>query len=949
MTFFNIIVKRVANFSIQSYENNKHNLSEFSETNELFNLCLLTASGSLYGDINKNKSEKIESSLSNYFIRAHFNPTPFGVFNSVGVLQWGNTTNIVKTNLLRLIVKYDNLFLSSKMNENLDNDWLNLSYCTNPSIHFLNDDKLGFYKSKNQANDKIEISYSEIDVDENLIWIIEQFKNGKKINLVIEELILQGFDRIEVETFLIETIDSALIIESFLYNSYTSKLNTPYSQYFSRLISQKEHILETKIDTVNFSNTYINEQEVFFENNKPKHFYAINSFDLEEGTLDIRIQDKVKKYIDFTVHYNSQTTALNDNLGKFINKVKDKFNQGFIPFNTIFNPYSGINYNDIKTENELKLHPDIAIKILASNENSLFLNLPTDDNIEVKSTKLPATFNVVLETLICKISGESIIYMRNLGYSSALNMISRFSDVTNDACQEIINFEKEVNKNKIIADINCVGNFRSINIAPTKQHYDYCLPVNTAYNEASNPILLSDLYVHLHDNNFSLVSKKLQKQVLPKKVSAINTKILESNIYNFLCDYEYYNQEIYAVKFNFNAYHLRLPFVPRIYLEKGVLLYPAQILLVYNNFSALEFNNYLQEKIKKYSFSQKLIFLDKQREVILDTEHQKNIAVLYEKLKITKQLYVTEFLYDYFEPQITKGDENFAHELVVNIKNPHYNRQDLDYNKMDISYIESQNTAVVSDWLYLELFCNNYADLEIFNVVYKKIILQSKTDLFFFVNFGNPERHLRLRFKTKVIEDKQYIINVIQELKSRNIISKYHILPYEQETYRYGGIEMMNLSETIFDLDSRDFLKNVANKDLELNDLQIIAILKIKYYLYFFNLSLQEAIDYCENCLVNFSKEFELTAQIRKDFNKEYANIKIDIIEYEYENFLKNEIFKIDYHNQFRISKPEISSSIWLIIHMSMNRHFNENQRFNEFKTYYLTKCYLNQLKFTKK
>lgn len=950
MIFFNSIIKRVANFSIQSYEAHKHDLSNFFENNELFNLCILTASGSLYSDVNKNKSKKTEGSLSNYFVRAHINPTPFGVFNSVGVLQWGNTTDIVKPEKLLLMVKYDNLFVSSKINEDISNNWINLSYCTNPSIYFLNDEKIGFYKSENQTNDKIEISYTEIDVDEDLLWLLSQFKDGKKIDLVVEDLILQGFDRTEVEVFLQETIETGIIIETFLFDSYTNKLYNSYTPYLSELILQKEHLLESKKDVVNFIQAYTKEQNNLFEKNKnPKNFYAINSFDIETGTLDINVQDKIKKFIDFTVHYNSQTSAINDNLGQFVNKMQEKFNEGFIPFNTIFNPYSGINYNDFKTEKELKLHQDILMKILESTEKKLFLNLPSEDNIDIKSNKLPATFIVVLENLICKATGESIVYMRNLGYSSALSMISRFSEISQDTCDDIINYEKEVHKNKIIADINCVGTFRSINVAPIKQCYDYCLPINTAYTEISNPILLSDIYVHLHNNSFSLVSKKHHKQVLPKKVSAINPKLLDSNIYNFLCDYEVYNQEIYAINFNLNSYYLPLPYVPRIYLEKGILLYPAQILLVYKNYSVPEFFDYLQAKIKEYSFSQKIMIINSQRDAIIDIENPDDIALLYEKIKISKHFYISEFLYDYFDPEITRDDENFAHELVVSVKNTHYTRQNIDYSKMDISLVESQNTAVVSDWLYLELYCNIYANPEVFNAVYNKIILENKTDQFFFVNYANPERHLRLRFKTKSIENKQHIISVVQELKSRSIISKYHILSYEQEIHRYGGIEMMHLSETIFDLDSRDFLKNVINKDLEENDLKIVAVLKIKYYLYFFNLSLDDAITFCENCIVNFSKEFELTAQIRKDFNKEYADIKIDITKYNYENFFKDESFKVTYHNQFRISKPDNSSSIWLIIHMSMNRHFSKNQRYNEFKTYYLTKCYLNQLKFTQK
>ncbi|WP_158728580.1 MULTISPECIES: lantibiotic dehydratase [unclassified Flavobacterium] len=949
MIFFNTIIKRVANFSIQSYEEHKHNFSFFFETNELFNLCILTSSGSLYNDVTKNKSEKTEGSLYNYFVRAHFNPTPFGVFNSVGVLHWGNETTIAKNETLRLMVKYDNLFVSSKIDESIRENWLDLSYCANPSIYFLNDQKIGFYKSKNKGNDKIEISYTEIDFDEDLLWLIRQFKNGKKIDLVVEELISQGFDNAVIEDFLLETIETGLIIETFLFNSYTNKLNNPFSSYLSGLITQKEHLLETKKDIVNFSQAYIREQNNFFENNdRPKDFYAINSFDIETGCLDINIQDKVKKYIDFAVHYNAQTTAINDNLSKFVNKVNDRFNDGFIPFNTIFNPYSGISYGDIKTANELKLHRDIETKILTSTGNSLFLNLPTEENIEIKSTKLPATFNVVLETLICKVSGESIIFIKGLGEPSSLNIISRFSDIAQSACQDIVDYEKELNKNKILADINCVGSFRSINVAPTERRHDYCLPINTAYNERNNPVFLSDIYIHLHNNNLSLVSKEHQKEVLPKKVSAINSKLLESDIYNFLCDYEFYNNEIYAVNFNFNAYRLRLPYVPRIYLDLGILLYPAQILLVFNDFSIQEFISYLQEKIKEHSFSKKILISEGHREVILDTENKKNLVLLYEKVKSTKHIYISECLYDFFDPAITRDNENFAHELIVSVKNPYYTRQNIDYAKMNISVIESENTAVVSDWLYLELFCNIYADSEIFNAVYTKIIQENKTDKFFFVNYSNPERHLRLRFKTKSIENKQYIITVVQELKLRNIISKYHILPYEQEIHRYGGIEMMEFSETIFDLDSRDFLVNVANNDLEESGFKIIAILKIKNYLAFLGFSLDEMILNCESVLKNYSKEFELTAQLRKEFNKEYAAMKFKIDGYEYPDFLEKKSLKDQFVKKSNASPNlQLVSYAWLLIHMSMNRHFKENQRFNEFKSYYLVKCYLNQLKFT--
>ncbi|HEX8016835.1 MAG TPA: lantibiotic dehydratase, partial [Flavobacterium sp.] len=190
MIFFDTIVKRVTNFSIQSFENNKKNIASFFANNELFQLSILTSSTVLYEDIKKNKSDKIKASLSKYFIRAHFNPTPFGVFSSVGTLKWGEFTAINKDKTVKLNVKYDNLFLANEINNTITSKWHTLSYCINPTIHFLNDYKIGFYKSKNLLNDKIESSYTEIDYDDDLQWIIDRFKNCIKVDIVLEELIL---------------------------------------------------------------------------------------------------------------------------------------------------------------------------------------------------------------------------------------------------------------------------------------------------------------------------------------------------------------------------------------------------------------------------------------------------------------------------------------------------------------------------------------------------------------------------------------------------------------------------------------------------------------------------------------------------------------------------------------------------------------------------------------
>jgi len=947
MIFFDTVVKRVANFSVQSYEINKENIFEFFNKEELFQLCILNASVSLYSDITKKKSEKTEISLGNYFARAHFNPTPFGIFNSVGVLNWGNNTSIPKTKTLHLKVKYDNLFLSSKKLElNDKQQWFQSNYGLNPTIYFLNEQKISFYKSKNDKNNNIKISYAELDVDDNLLWLLDQFKNGNAIKSVAENLVSDGFDEAEVMSFLYEVVESGLIIDTFLFDNFTGKLYGLYPLFESQLIKQKEHFLEKEIEIRNFKNTILKEQDVLFGNCKPKDFYAINTFDAAGGTLSKDVQEKIKKFVDFSLHYNS-TTLINEKLNQFFSKVQSRFNEGFISLNTLFNPHSGISYSNIKANNDSKLHSDILTKILVSTGENLYLNLLAEDTIEVKRKKTPATFSVVLENLISKDTGEEIVYFHGLGDSSALGFIARFSDVTEKLCKEVVKYEKDVNKDKIVAEINCVGNFRSINLSSVEQSYDSYIPVNTTYSEDDNVILLSDIYIHHSNNNFSLISKKHQKEILPKKASSVNPRLLESDVYNFLCDYEFYNQEINSVNFDFNALNLHLPYVPRIFLEEGVLLYPAQLLLVYNNYTIEEFEIYLENKIATYSFSKKILIVDNYGKTIFDLENPKKIIALFEKLKASKIVYVTEWLYDFYKPAVSLENENFAHEIIVGVKNPYYSRSAWQYNKMEILPFESHNTAVVSDWLYLELFCNTHADGEIFNVVYD-ILLKEQSDLFFFINYANPERHLRLRFKTNSLENKQDIIKKIHELKSNNIISKYQILPYEPEVYRYGGTEIMEFSQVIFDLDTRDLLNHIVNdnNNLSQKDLYIIAILKMKNYLTFLNFSLDEMLLVCESFVKSYAEEFEFTAELRKDFNKQFNTLKIEIEQYDYFNFLEKASFQNSLLDKLKKSDLKKDEYAWLLIHMSMNRHFKEEQRFNEFKIYFMTKCYLNQLKF---
>ncbi|MFB9080592.1 thiopeptide-type bacteriocin biosynthesis protein [Flavobacterium procerum] len=950
MIFFDNIVKRVANFSIQSYEENRKNKINFFKTNELFRLSILISSRTLYEDVIKSKDDKIKKSLSKYFIRAHFNPTPFGVFNSVGTLKWGNSTVIINDKVLALNVKYDSLFFSNHLNSISGNEWLKKMYCINPSIHFLNNSKISFFKSDINNGDKVEQQHVEIDYDSDLEWLINRFKKLTVLEDVLNEIILEGFEIDEVKSYLKNVVDCGLIIDYFLFYPYAEKLSKPNKSLDSKLVRKDFYILAESNEIKNFSQQYLGEQDRFFkfENNEGKYSHAVNTYDKEGGTLDFDFKEKIGRYIEFTIQYNSHTSYRNDTLKKFIGKIGERYNDGFIPISKIFNPYSGLAYTSLLESYDLKLDQEVLRKILAETEDDIYLNLPLNSNKEKKTNKLPASFSVMAEGLICKKTKAKILYIKSLGSSSALNLIARFSDITNSICQEIVDFEKEMNSEKILADINCIGTFRSINVTAKKQFYDFSIPINTSF-DGENAILLSDIFVHLNGGDLRLVSQKYKKEILPKITSALNPILSDSEIYRFLCDFEYYNQEMYGVIFNFNSYSYFKPYVPRIYMEENVLLSPAQILLVDKDYTFVEFIKYLLEKIEHYNFSTLINIVERQGVLVLDTEDEDDIKFLYEKIKENKFTYISESLYESFNPLvIDNGNSNYSHELVIGVKNTSYFRNVVAYDNIDEISNNNVNIPIISDWLYVEMFSNSYSNKDILKYVYNEILENTAVSLFFFVNYYNPDKCLRLRFKTNSHENKENIIGKIHELKNINLISKYHISLYDQEIHRYGGVRLMELAEDIFNLDSLNLLVTIVNGELNDDLIKVMAILKIKSYLELFEFSLDEMIDYCEDLINMFQNEFKLTSDLRKSFNKEFLTIKFLINEFEFSNYLNNEKIKksIEVELDDNFDKKNYVS---ILIHMSMNRHFEDNQRFNEFKTYYLTKSFLNQMKFTKK
>ncbi|WPO79418.1 thiopeptide-type bacteriocin biosynthesis protein [Flavobacterium sp. KACC 22761] len=947
MKFFNTIIKRTASFPIESYTENRNNIKAFFFNNDLFQLSILFASRSLYNDVKKNKSGKTNLSLNKYFSRAHFNPIPFGLFTSVGSSEWRDKTVLLKSKLLELKVEFDNLYISEKTNLINAEEWKQYRYFTNPSVHFLSPEKISFYKSQKLPIGSYETKYVELDYDEDIQWLLDRFKNGTSIKDVTNDLLENEFSLSEIDAFLLEIISAGLIINEVTFHPYRETIYK--NSVPSTLINLSTYKLESKNDFDYFTTNYIAEQDIYLseEGIQSSYSHSISLFEKESDYLDSKIQEKLFKYIQFNVNYNSDYTPITNSVLEFGNKFYHSFSDGYIPLSKVFNPYSGLKYSTTEFKNENKLHSDILSQILtASSKEVLLKNVKT--SIKSKN-QLPATFNVIFEILNCKITGKEIVYCKSVTGTSAINLLSRFNHISEAACQDIANFEKEIYKDKIIAEINMIAKPRATNIISSHQYYDYNIPINTAHSENSNPIYLADLYLRFNGSGFVLVSKKHQKEIIPRVTSAINNGLSDSEAHRFLADLQSQNNEIHHINFNLNYYkNFYLPYVPRIYLDDDLLLYPAQLLVANNNYTFEQFKKVLFENVEKNDFSKRVSLTDKKGEIIIDIENDEHLEILFSRFSTSNTFYISESLYESFFPAISSNEKHHAHEFVASIKNTEFTSVKNTFKIPEEDNFETVNVPVLSNWLYLDLTCNPYAQNDLLTIIYDAILSEETVDQFFYVRYNYPENHLRVRFKTESKKLKEHIISEINNLKTKNFILTYKILPYEPETYRYGGKELLNVTESIFSKDSFDTIQNILKT--EPNDEKIIcfSVLKIQYYFSLFGFTLDQMIMLCDANIESFSNEFTLSATLRKELNQKFSVVKNKFDDIIYANFLNDESLKSTLKSHLEKSDLIRSNYAADLIHMSLNRLFDKEQRYNEFKSYYWAKLYFNRLKFTK-
>lgn len=254
------------------------------------------------------------------------------------------------------------------------------------------------------------------------------------------------------------------------------------------------------------------------------------------------------------------------------------------------------------------------------------------------------------------------------------------------------------------------------------------------------------------------------------------------------------------------------------------------------------------------------------------------------------------------------------------------------------------------EWIYLKIYTGyRTADRLLSGVLYPLWLAEHEkgnADTWFFIRYSDPDFHLRYRIKLKdPAKGLAFMSKIRQSLNpytDAGLVWKTEIGTYVPEVERYGK-DSMPLVEDIFCADSKAVVGFLNRSNTSPDERWLFAMASIDHLLNDFRYLPEEKKTLLLGLSRNFGKEFNKNKDLAKQLSARFREKRRMINDHlKSENYLleqrseklKKAISEINSRfdeESMEVHKNDLVSSI---IHMSMNRIFQTNNRLHEMVLY---------------
>jgi lantibiotic biosynthesis protein len=995
--------------------------------NKAFMEALYLASPALYeqylklelGSIKDVKDiAKIKASVIKYYQRMFSRCTPFGMFAACSVVEWSDKTQIAfAPEFCTRSTRLDMHFMCA-----LAQHIAKLPVIKNRLLYKPNN---SFYKLGNEIR-YVEYKYhksrrvhqiSSVACSDYLNEVLQTALKGITL-MHVEEILLKYVDDKEEISLLIEELLQSQLLVSELEPSITGdefivqliqklqSINGDGNEEIRSLLNHLNAIVNAikKIDA-----NKINETEAYkailnfaralgveYEENK---FFQVDMFkECAEAKLNNKLQEPLMEC--FGLLNALSIKRGNENLNAFIKRFTERYEDKTISLQMALDTETGLGYpgnegqvispladnvplpgyDDYNTHNIQwnKTEDWLFKKLLDANAAKAKEVVITEKDLAIIKpdwTDLPPSLSVMFS-----IADKQQIILQSISGSGAVSLLGRFAggnkaihELANDICST----EQKLNDCIAFAEIIHLPEARTGNVLLHPAFREYEIPYLAQSSlPLENQLPLEDIYIKIAGNAIQLLSKKLNKEIIPRLSNAHNYSYLSLPIYHFLCDLQL--QKLRGgFSFHWGSLSTKFSFLPRV-VYKNVVLFEATWQLKKEDFKLLadaKSENLLIQAAnfcKLYDVPPYCVLADGDNELLVDFSNEYSLAAFTAAIKNRNAITLKEFL--------------FTNSAVKNEANEWYVNQFIaSVIKTEATYTKKQDTVNTSStiqsdfipgspWLYYKIYCGaktaDHLLLEIIKPLTEKLLAEKKITAWFFIRYNEGGNHIRLRFRIADCFDWKIIIDSITKYLNpalqNGTISKIQTDTYKRELERYGA-NTIHFAEELFYQDSvckLQFLENTEGDERE--DIRWIwGIRQTEALLNELQFTLEEKILFFAHLKENFAKEFGIDKNTKTSMNKIYNEARSDINKIVFpknmdvvegygsliivgEQFSKNiqpvcaQILHYKQSGQLEVSWQNLMSSF---IHMSLNRLFPASQRKNEMILYDIMHRHYTSLK----
>lgn len=421
--------------------------------------------------------------------------------------------------------------------------------------------------------------------------------------------------------------------------------------------------------------------------------------------------------------------------------------------------------------------------------------------------------------------GEFRLLFDNAGGPSGARLLGRFCHADPELSRHVeehLRAEEAQSPDALFAEIVHLPQGRIGNILARPVLREHEIPfLGRSGAPAERQIPVSDLRVSVTGNRVVLRSARLGREVIPRLTSAHNFWFGSLGVYRFLCMLQSQGR-LGGLSWSWGALD-GAPFLPRVTCGRLVLtraswwMTQTEIKTLAKAKGAERFAA-VREWREKRGLPRLVALVDADNELLVDLDNILSIDTFLDVVEERDRARLVELFPGPDELPATGPEGRFVHEILVP-----YTRKPREAREAVTAQPERGLPAAPalrrsfppgSEWLYLKLYTgSSTADgllREVVAPVVHEALAEGAADGWFFIRYGDPEWHLRLRFHGQPADLAGRLLPRLHaELDPRladGRLWKVQLDTYEREVERYGGPEGMLLAESVFEADSEAVL-----------------------------------------------------------------------------------------------------------------------------------------------